>query len=76
MAEGLLRQDFDYVITVCDRENETCPIFPSDPERIHWNFEDPSQAKGTDEERLKVFRTVRDAILGRLGLFQTVAARL
>ncbi len=68
-------QDFDYVVTVCDRANESCPIFPGDPERIHWSFEDPSLAKGTEQQRLQVFRRVRDAILGRLRLFQTVAAR-
>jgi arsenate reductase len=51
------------------------PIFPADPERIHWSFEDPSEAKGTEEQQLQVFRRVRDAIIGRLRLFQTVAAR-
>jgi arsenate reductase (thioredoxin) len=49
-------QDFDYVITVCDKANEMCPIFPSDPERIHWSFEDPSQAKGTEERQRPTIR--------------------
>jgi protein-tyrosine-phosphatase len=35
-------QSFDYIITVCDRIRETCPVFPDDPERIHWSFPDPS----------------------------------
>jgi len=70
-----LGQKFDYVITVCDRANESCPIFPDDPERIHWSFEDPSAATGNDEQKLKVFRRVRDEIAGRLRLFQTIARR-
>lgn len=55
-------EHFDYVITVCDRANESCPIFPGDTERIHWSFDDPSAATGTDEERLRAFRTIRDSI--------------
>jgi arsenate reductase len=68
-------EHFDYVITVCDKANEHCPIFPSDTERIHWSFEDPSQATGTDDQRLHGFRRVRDEISGRLRLFQTLAER-
>ena len=59
-------QQFDYVITVCDRANETCPIFPNDPERIHWSFPDPSAAEGSEAEQLKVYRQVRNEILSRL----------
>ncbi|HVR42647.1 MAG TPA: arsenate reductase ArsC [Thermoanaerobaculia bacterium] len=61
---------FDYVITVCDRANESCPLFPGDTERIHWSFDDPSAASGSDQERLAVFRTVRDAIRQRLRSFR------
>ena len=53
---------FDYVITVCDRANESCPIFPGGTERIHWSFEDPSAATGSHDEQLSAFRTVRDEI--------------
>ncbi|MGZ8796304.1 MAG: arsenate reductase ArsC [Thermoanaerobaculia bacterium] len=73
--EAFRDKNFDYVITVCDRANETCPIFPGPVERIHWGFEDPSQAKGTEAQRLLAFRKVRDGILGRLRLFELVAAR-
>jgi len=59
-------QPWDYVITVCDSANERCPIFPAHTTRIHWSFEDPSQATGTEDERLAVFRRVRDEIAGRL----------
>jgi arsenate reductase (thioredoxin) len=68
-------QQFDYVITVCDRANESCPIFPGGTERLHWSFDDPGAAAGTDEERLRVFRQTRDAIQNRLRMFQTIAAR-
>jgi arsenate reductase len=68
-------ETFDYVITVCDRANESCPIFPGQTERIHWSFDDPTAATGKDEERLRVFRQVRDAIQQRLRMFRTVATR-
>lgn len=61
-----LDEKFDYVITVCDQANETCPFFPGSPERIHWSFPDPSSASGDEQERLKTFRDVRDAINARL----------
>jgi arsenate reductase len=68
-------QQFDYVITVCDRANETCPIFPSDTQRIHWSFDDPSMATGNDEQLLRAFRSVRDGIQQRLRMFQIVSAK-
>ena len=61
-----LDQPFDYVITVCDDAAETCPLFPGKAERIHWSFPDPSAATGSEEERLAVFRRVRDDIEARL----------
>jgi arsenate reductase len=65
----LAGQHFDYVITVCDRANETCPLFPNGTHRIHWSFDDPSRATGTDEERLAAFRSVREGIRQRLRTF-------
>ena len=58
--------DFDYVITVCDAANESCPIFPGDPQRIHWSFSDPSAVEGSDEDRARAFAKVRDEITHRL----------
>jgi arsenate reductase len=55
-------QRFDYVLTVCDNAKESCPIFPGGAVRIHRNFEDPAASDGTDEERLALFRRVRDEI--------------
>lgn len=68
-------ETFDYVITVCDRANESCPVFPGATERIHWSFEDPTAATGTDEEKLRAFKTVRNAIQQRLRIFQTISKR-
>ena len=68
-------QHFDYVITVCDRANESCPIFPGDTQRIHWSFDDPSAATGTDDQRLRAFRDVREGIQQRLRMFQIVATK-
>ena len=56
-------QHFDYVITVCDNANESCPIFPGETKRIHRSFEDPPPPNvGSDRERLETFRRVRDDI--------------
>jgi arsenate reductase (thioredoxin) len=57
-----LGEPFDYVITVCDEANEACPFFPGAKSRLHWSLEDPSQATGSEEERLAVFQKVRDEI--------------
>ena len=55
-------QAFDYVITVCDDANESCPVFPGKTQRIHWSFPDPAAIEGSDTERLAAFRRVRDAL--------------
>jgi arsenate reductase len=55
-------QHFDFLITVCDNANESCPIFPDDTERIHWSFPDPAAVDGSETERLAAFRRVRDAL--------------
>jgi len=62
-------QSFDVVLTVCDSANETCPIFPGHGIRIHQSFDDPAAVKGTDEERLAVFRRVRDELRTYLNRF-------
>jgi arsenate reductase (thioredoxin) len=60
-------EHFDYVITVCDRAKESCPIFPSGSRLLHWSFDDPAAASAA--ERLDVFRRVRDQIADRLCQF-------
>ncbi len=64
--DAYLDQPFEYVITVCDDANEACPFFPGAKNRLHWSFEDPSRAGGSEEERLALFRRVRDEIRERI----------
>jgi arsenate reductase len=61
-----VEQRFDYVITVCDDANESCPIFPNAAHRLHWSLPDPSNAAGTKDEQLAVYRTVRDELRARI----------
>lgn len=56
----------DVVITLCDNAKESCPIFPSAKITEHWGFPDPADAIGSDEDKLKVYRAVRDEILRRI----------
>ena len=62
----LAPESWDYLITVCDDANERCPWVPGSVKRLHWSFPDPSRATGSEEERLAVFRRVRDQIQERL----------
>jgi arsenate reductase len=64
-------QRFDYVLTVCDNAKESCPIFPGTTTTINHNFEDPAALQGTEQERLALFRRVRDEIRQYLQLFPT-----
>jgi arsenate reductase len=65
-VKGFLGQHFAYVITVCDRASERCPIFPGAVKRLEWNFPDPAAVTGSDIERHRVFRQVRDQIADRI----------
>ena len=68
-----LPERWDYVSTVCDDANESCPVFPGTSDRSHSSFPDPSKATGTDAERLQVYRDVRDQIARRIRTFASVA---
>ena len=57
-----LQQPVETVITVCGNADQVCPVFPGQVNRHHWGFYDPAHATGTDEEKLAVFRKVRDEI--------------
>ena len=57
-----LGQPFDRVITLCDEANESCPFWPGGETRDHYSFQDPSLARGSDDDKLRVFREVRDKI--------------
>ena len=67
--DEFLDTEFEYVITVCDNANESCPVFPGNARRIHWSFDDPAEAKGNDEDVAEVFRRVRDEIREKLRSF-------
>ena len=64
---------FDYVITVCDRTAETCPTFPGDPERIHWGFDDPVAVNGEEAQR-RAFELVANGLAGRLRIWMALPA--
>ena len=60
--EEFLREDVETVITVCGNADQVCPIFPGQVNRHHWGFDDPAHSTGSEEEKLQVFRRVRDEI--------------
>jgi len=64
--DPVLEQPWDHVITVCDAARERCPLFPGTTARLHWSLDDPSQASGTEEERLAAFRRIREEITVRV----------
>ena len=61
-VDEYLHIPFDLVFTVCDHSSEQCPVFPGAVKRIHHNFPDPAKARGTEEEVMNAFRSVRDEI--------------
>jgi len=70
-----LGQEFDYVITVCDEARQACPVFPGVHQSLHWGYEDPAEATGTEEERLAVFRRVFIQLGERINQFVELAGR-
>jgi arsenate reductase len=70
-----LGQRFDYVITVCDQARQVCPVFPGSYHGLHWGYEDPAEATGTDDERMAVFRSVFTQIGLRIHEFVVIARR-
>ena len=68
-ATEYLGTHFAYVITVCDNAKESCPIFPGPSLRMHWPFQDPALAAGSEQDRLEIFRRVRDQIAARVREF-------
>jgi len=66
VVDRYVDEPWDLVVTVCDAARETCPAFPRVVERLHLSFDDPAAAGGTEDERMAVFRRVRDEIRDRL----------
>ena len=67
-------QTFDYAVTVCDDAREACPYFAGAEQQVHWSFDDPSAASVSEDERLAVFRRVRDEIATNVRRFVDTVA--
>jgi len=65
-VEEFTGQHFDYVITVCDNAQESCPVFPALTTRIHWSLEDPAAVEGSEAQRFEAFRRIRDELRRRV----------
>jgi arsenate reductase len=70
-VDRFVDEPIDLVVTVCDSAKESCPALPGAKETVHWPFLDPADATGTDEEKIAVFRDVRDQIKARIERFLT-----
>lgn len=62
LADEFRGVGFDLVVTVCDSAAEDCPVWLGAGKKVHHSFVDPAKAEGTDEQKMVVFRTVRDQI--------------
>jgi arsenate reductase (thioredoxin) len=62
--DGLDREQWDLVITVCDAAKQACPVFTGSPAVVHWDLPDPMDVDGTEDEQLQAFRRSRDNIAG------------
>jgi arsenate reductase (thioredoxin) len=69
-----LGEPFDWVVTVCNPARESCPVFPGAPQNLHWEFDDPAAAEGTDEQCLIAYRRIRDEIDARIRAFVLAGA--
>jgi len=68
-------QQFDYVITVCDRARKSCPVFPGEHNTLHWGLDDPADVRGTDGAKLEAFRRTRTEVATRLRPFVELARK-
>ena len=67
-----IAQEFNYIITVCDNARQTCPIFPGKHQKISWDLEDPVLVEGIEEEKIMMFRKIRDRIKENILKFITI----
>jgi protein-tyrosine-phosphatase len=70
-VDRFIGQTFDFIITVCDKVAERCPVFPEDPERIHWSFEDPATIADVDDQR-RAFANVANGLAARLRIWMSL----
>ena len=73
--EQFIGQEFDYIVTVCDRAKESCPIFPGDPVQIHLSFPDPSDVEGSESERYEAFKQIAVQMNTRISYLMLMIAR-
>ena len=66
--DAVIGEPWDFVITVCDRAKDACPIFPGQAVLAHWGLPDPAEATGTHEQRLRVFRETAAQVARRIDL--------
>ena len=64
--DGFLNDRVDFVVTVCDQANESCPVFPNAQHRWHWSIEDPSTVEGSKADKLSAYRAARDELIQRI----------
>jgi arsenate reductase len=64
--------EFDFVITVCDKARETCPVWPGQPIVAHWGVPDPAEALGSDEEKLRAFKLAAQVLYQRVSLLSAL----
>jgi arsenate reductase len=64
--DSLVGRHWDFVITVCDRAKESCPVLPGSPTSLHWGMEDPADAEGTDGDKSRAFAAARDLLASRI----------
>jgi len=69
--QEFLGQHFDFVITVCDKAAETCPVFPGDPERIHWSFDDPVLVQDQAAQR-RAFEAIANGLGARMRIWMSL----
>lgn len=74
-VQDFVGREFDYVITVCDQARQACPVFPGSRNGLHWGYEDPADATGSDEERMRTFRDVFRQLGQRITQFVEIARR-
>jgi arsenate reductase len=67
-VDGLEREPWDFVITVCDRAKESCPIFPGQPVVAHWGMPDPAEVEGDDAAKRAAFRDAFLLLSSRIDL--------
>lgn len=72
--DGLDQERWDFVITVCDRAKEACPIFPGTPIVAHWGMPDPAEVEGTEESKLRAFQETLLVLSRRIDLFLALPA--